>query len=253
MPGKPSKSPATKIKTAIANVLGAKSAPKASRKKATAKTKAPPATPPAQSVAEPKPADLSVLVSGLVEQLQRGDLASRSAAAVELGRLRDDRATAALVATLRDSTAEIARDAATILSAHQEASVTAALIEVITNRDGYYHSLVRAAAAESLGRSKALSAFDALAGAVRDPIVGPSIEAIRSLAALGDPRAAGVLVAVLRNRDGYHLDAARAAAAEALSRFQEPAVREALQHAAADAAENPDVRRAAVAALNLVA
>lgn len=209
-------------------------------------------TPAAQVSAEPKPADIASLVAGLVEQLQRGDLASRSAAAIELGQLRDTQATSALVATLRDSTAEIARDAAAVLAGHNEPSVVDALIDVVANGDGYYHSLVRTAAAESLAKLKEPRAVDALLSAVRDPIVGPSVEAIRALGAIGDARTTGVLVAVLRNGDGYFLAPARTAAAEALAKFPEEAARDALQQSATDAAEHPDVRRAAVASLNLV-
>ena len=59
---------------------------------------------------------------------------------------------AALIAALRNSDADIARDAATALGTLGEASAVEPLIQVLGNLDGYYHSVVCSAAAASLGR-----------------------------------------------------------------------------------------------------
>lgn len=225
------------------------------RKPATAKTVRPaarksksaaPGVPPAveAKAAAPQQAVASP-VPGLIEQLRRGELASRSAAAVKLGELRDPQALSALIEGLRDSTAEVARETAVALGAMPDAASVYALMAVVTNADGYFHSIVRAAAAESLARLKDPRSVDALIHATRDPIVGPSRKAIAALGEIGDPRAIAPLLAVIRNADGFFLPEARVVAIAAAARFATPEVRDVLAAIMADPAEDESVRAAA--------
>ena len=85
----------------------------------------------------------------------------------------------ALIAALQNSDADVARDAATSLGALGDRAAVEALIQVVSNADGYYHAVVRAAAAASLGRLGDRRAVDALLGAVNDSLAEPSAEAIR--------------------------------------------------------------------------
>ena len=180
------------------------------------KVVAAPAQAPVRQAVDVPAAAPEVSVAVLIEQLRRGDLASRSLAAVKLGTLAHTQAISALTEALRDPTAEVAREAAFALGVFRDSAVTHALIAVVLNRDGYYHSTVRSAAAESLGALGDVVAFDALAAAVRDAYVGPSIAAIRALARVGGVRAIPLLEPVASNADGFFLDEARAAAVTAL-------------------------------------
>ena len=177
---------------------------------------APAAGPVTQSLQSESPAAAAAKIQELIEQLRRGDLATRSAAAKKLAQLGDRQATSALTEALRDPTAEVAREAAGALGLLNDSASLHALIDVVMNRDGYFHSLVRTAAAESLGQMKNQSAVDALVAAIRDPICETSIAAIRALGKLGAAGAATALQAVAKNADGYFLPQTQQAAVEVL-------------------------------------
>jgi HEAT repeat protein len=156
---------------------------------------------------------------------------------------------AQLIAALRGSDADEACDAGTALGTQGDASAVQPLIEVLMNADGYFHPVVRAAAAASLGKLGDARAVDALIHAVADSIDEPSVEAIRALGVLGDKRAVPALIGVIRNADGFFLPVARRAAVVALARFQgEPSVTE-LKAVAANESETAEIREAATAAL----
>lgn len=127
-----------------------------------------------------------------------------------------------LIKQLRDPVAEVARDAALALGELHDASAVDALCAVVVNRDNYFHSVVRSAAAGSLGKLKNGRALDALLTGLRDPIAEASQSAIRALGDLGDERAVAPLIAVLQNQDGYFLPAVRQAAQETLATFANP-------------------------------
>jgi HEAT repeat protein len=124
----------------------------------------------------------------------------------------DHAAVKTAIAGLRDLDADNARDAATTLGRLGDASAVEPLIDVVRNANGYFHSVVRAAAACSLGQLKDRRAVEALLQAVSDPIAEPSCEAIRALADLGDPRSANALIEVVRNRSGFYVTSVRRAA-----------------------------------------
>ena len=86
----------------------------------------------------------------------------------------------ALIQSLRDPSADVARDAAVELGGAKDASAVAPLIEVITNDDGYYHDVVRAAAAEALGRLGDVRAVEPLLTLSRDTMAEAIAEAVRA-------------------------------------------------------------------------
>lgn len=199
-------------KVGVSKAAGRKKAVAVSPKKAKVVVK--PA--PVQVIQQAVPPAPAVDVQPLVEQLRRGDLASRSLAATKLGALGDHQAVTALREALRDSTAEVAREAAVALGVLKDKTAVHALIDVVLNPDGYYHSIVRAAAAESLGLIKDAVAVDALISAVRDPVLEPSLAAIHALGRIGDARARPALQAVAENADGFFLPQTQQAAVAVL-------------------------------------
>jgi HEAT repeat protein len=181
-------------------------------------------------------------ISPLVNDLGSSESSKRSIAAAALGRSGERAAVQPLVAALRDSDADVAHEAAAALGTLGDASGVSSLIDVVRNVDGFYHGVVRAAAAGSLAQLKDTRAVDALIVAVRDPMAEPSAEAIRALAALKDERAVGVLVEVVRNRDGFFLPVARRAAVSALKQFKNTEATATLREVAADSSEDAVIR-----------
>lgn len=147
-----------------------------------------------------------------MEELKSPDAVRRSKAATALGQEADALALPALIVALRDADADVAREAAMSLGLLGSADAVEALIEVLDNRDDYFHSVVRVAAIQSLGQLKDLRAVESLLNAINDPIAEASAEAIRSLASLKDPRTLTALLAVVRNERGFFLDTTRRAA-----------------------------------------
>jgi HEAT repeat protein len=195
-----------------------KSAPKEPAAKSAKRKKASPAAEPAavQTLQVETPKAPTESVHDLVEQLRRGDLASRSAAAARLGDLGDPQACSALAEALRDPTAELACEAAAALGRSTEASALHALIAVVLNSDGYFHSTVRTAAADSLGRLLDPRSVEALVAAVYDPVGETSLAAVTALGKIGDPYARPALETAASNVSGFFLPQVQQAAAEAL-------------------------------------
>lgn len=154
-------------------------------------------------------------------------------------------AVAATVLNLRNSNADNARDAAIELGQMGDRSAVLPLIETLANVDGYFHSVVRAAAAASLGQLKDCRALQPLLVAITDPIAEVSIESIRALASLGDSEAIDALVDVVRNRTGYFLPVARRAAIVALGQFGGTRAEAELATIAENSFEEPAIRDAA--------
>jgi HEAT repeat protein len=128
-----------------------------------------------------------------------------------------------LIKQLRDPVAEVARDAALALGELNDTAAVDVLGAVVVNRENYFHSVVRSAAAGSLGKLKNGRALDALLTGLRDPIAEASQSAIRALGELGDERAVAPLIAVVQNHEGYFLPEVRQTARETLARFAAPA------------------------------
>jgi HEAT repeat protein len=180
-----------------------------------------------------------------IEQLRAGELATRMAAASRLGELAGTDALAALQSALRDPTAEVARQAALALGKTNDTSAIGALAAVLENADGYFHSSVRSAAAESLSRFKGRQAIDALTSAVRDPIAEPSRSAIRGLGLVAGSEALPTLLMVVSNSENYFLPSVRLTAVQVLSSISDPTAAECLRRVRENPLEDPSVREAA--------
>jgi len=177
------------------------------------------------------------------------DAARRVAAATALGRTADAAAVPALIAALRDTDADVAREAAASLGLLRNATAVEPLIAVLDNLDGYFHSVVRAAAIHSLAQLRDLRAVPPLLIAIRDPIAEASAEAIRALASLPDPRSLPALLEVVRNEHGFYLGTARRAAILGLAHIGgEQAVCE-LRFVAGNQWEDAVIRAAAMEAI----
>jgi HEAT repeat protein len=150
-----------------------------------------------------------------------------------------------LISDLRHEDADIAREAAVALGATGSPAAVEALIEVLENADGFYHSVVRSAAASSLARLGDKRAVASLLCAVNDTMAEASAEAVRALADLGDARAVETLVGVVQNVTGFFQPVVRLAAVHALGRFDAPQAEAELAHVAADPSEDTVIRDAA--------
>jgi HEAT repeat protein len=121
---------------------------------------------------------------------------------------------------------------------------------VLTDTNGYYHSVVRAAAAQALGQLKDTRAVHALLVALTDSIAEPSVEAIRAMTALNDRRAIEALIDVVRNRSGFFVATVRRAAVNGLAHFGgEDAIAQ-LRFVASDEWEDSVIRSEAQAAIS---
>lgn len=156
---------------------------------------------------------------------------------------------AALVVEMRGSDADAARDAAASLGTRGEAAAVTPLIEVLNNHDGFYHGVVRAAAAASLSQLGDARAVEALILAIHDPMAETSAEAVRALAVLGDKRAIAPLIEVVRNADGFFLPIVRRAAVIALAQLGGEQAIAALRVAASNDAEDMLIRQDAQQAM----
>ena len=156
----------------------------------------------------------------------------------------------AKVAELRSRSADVARDAAAALGDLGDVAAVEPLIEVISDSEGFFHSVVRAAAAESLGKLRDARATLPLIAAIDDSMVEASAESIRALAAIKDPRAVKPLLDVVRNVQGFFLPVARRAALLALAQLGGAEAIAELKAVAADAGEDPVLRDAAREASN---
>ena len=150
-----------------------------------------------------------------------------------------------MIGDLRHQDADVAREAAIALGATGSSAAVEALIGVLENADGFYHSVVRAAAASSLARLGDKRAVASLLGAVNDTMAEASAEAVRALADLGDARSVDTLIGVVRNVDGFFQQVVRLAAVHALGRFHTPQAAAERARVAADVSENTVIRDAA--------
>ncbi len=87
-----------------------------------------------------------------LEALRYGtDFVERIRAARVLARIRDEESTLALATALRDTSAEVAVEAAEALGKHRGHGAIRALRAALDNSDGYYSPMTRAASVRSLG------------------------------------------------------------------------------------------------------
>jgi len=185
----------------------------------------------------------------LLGELLSSDMQARLTAAAALGRLNEAAAVPALVVALRDPSAEAASESASSLGLIGDRSAVEPLINVIKNQENFYHCVVRAAAAQSLGQLKDVTAVPALIDAIRDPMAEASAESIRALAALKDNRAIEPLIDVVNNHHGFFLPFVRRAAILALGTFNDGRATEALNEVAGNMIEDAVVRQSAIESL----
>jgi HEAT repeat protein len=122
-----------------------------------------------------------------------------------------------LVGALRDPSAEAARDAATALGDAGDRAAVDALVAVLANVDGYFHLVVRSAAAASLGVLRDPRGTSALVAALQDASAEISAEAARALGRSGDATALPALRELLANINNYYHPLSLSAAAQAIA------------------------------------
>lgn len=166
------------------------------------------------------PARVSELaLDELLKQLAARDYETRVRAARGLAHHRSPEATRALVRALSDPSVEVGVAAATALAMAGGDAGRGALLEVLTNAQGFYHPLTRAAAVRGLGELLVGEQRAPLQHALRDLDAEVSIAAIAALSAEPGREAQAALVRVLENADGFYLPITRLAAARALERL----------------------------------
>ena len=129
-------------------------------------------------------------------------------------------ATAALILALRDTSAEVAVEAADALQRHPGKDTVDALRTVLENRDGYFSAMTRAAAVRSLSALLPRGDDAILSGALSHIDAEVSLAALAALVQRGEASGAPALLGVLEDRTGYYLPLVRRAAAQGLSRLR---------------------------------
>jgi len=144
----------------------------------------------------------------------------RARAARALAFIEDAETTAALAAALRDTSAEVAVEAAEALANHRGQGAILALQTALDNRDGYYSPITRAASVRSLGVHLPWEQATTIAAAVADVDPTVSLAAIAALADRDEASSTHALTAVLEDRAGFYVPLTRQAAARALLRLR---------------------------------
>ena len=183
---------------------------------ATATAPAPVSPAVAAAIAKPvTAAPATPVVSATVAAIATAAVAARTEP------VRDRSSIIALISKLRDNDAEIARDAAVTLGTlPADGEAIDALCDVVRNTDRFFHPVVRAAAAATLGKLGDRRAVDALIVATGDTMAEASEEAVKALGRLGDARAVSTLQTIIRNEQGFFLDPVRRTAEAAVARLK---------------------------------
>jgi HEAT repeat protein len=132
----------------------------------------------------------------------------------------DPRTTAALIAALRDPSAEVAVDAAEMLRSRPGPATVEALREVLANREGYFNGATRAAAVLTLGALSPAGDLAAVYGALADVDATVSLSAIAAIVDRADDGCAEALLKLLEDGSGFYLPPTRRAAARGLDRIR---------------------------------
>lgn len=173
---------------------------------------APPSEDPVAERARARELWLAILVDGAARWQARAD-AARALADAE-----GEPVAQALIAALRDRSAEVAASAATALAAHHTPEVIDALRGVLANPKQRFHALARAAAVTSLAACLDTAELAPVAAAIRDQDAEVSIAAIAALAERAPDVVSEHVLPVLRDGNGYFLPLVRLAAVHALRR-----------------------------------
>jgi HEAT repeat protein len=130
------------------------------------------------------------------------------------------KSTEALIAELRDPSAEVAVKAAEALMAHSRELAVPALRDVVENRDRYFDASTRAAAVHALKSLLPPGQGGLVAAAARDSDASVSIAAIAALVERDDTDSANVLLTLLEDSTGFYIGLTRQAAARGLARLR---------------------------------
>lgn len=157
-----------------------------------------------------------VAPESLVRQLEgAGDWESRVHAARALAHLESPEVIDVLICALRDPSAEVACSVVDALATKQAPRIADVLQEVLSNSDGYFSPITRAAALSALARRGEMTRVFA---AVNDLDAAVSVAAIAAIAEHAPQDASEHLMPVLRDRSSYFLPLTRVAAARALEK-----------------------------------
>jgi HEAT repeat protein len=167
----------------------------------------------------PEPALSAPDIDALLTQLTASaSWQARSSAALQLAHVETAAVVPALVRALRDVSIEVSVSVVDALSSHDQPEATAALLDVLQNREGYFSPITRVAALSGLARRLSLDELAPVFAAVRDIDAEVSIAAISVIAERVPALAREHLLPILRERSGYFLPLVRLAAANALER-----------------------------------
>lgn len=168
------------------------------------------------------------------------DSAERLRAVRAVADRRDPEVATALVAALRDASAEVAAEAAEALGLQEPAVVLPALRAVVDNADGFFNTLVRAAAIRMLSTMLPRGEGAPIARAVSDVHAEVSIAAIAGLVDRREEACTDALIEVIENPGGFYLDLTRSAAARGLRDLTE--AQKARLRALTETERNPAMR-----------
>ncbi len=126
------------------------------------------------------------------------------------------------------------------------------LVDVLENRNGFYHVVTRAAAAMALGQLGQPSAISALLQAANDSMAEVSCESILALGELRARQAVDALINIVNNFDGYYLNVTRHAAIRALGQIGDIAAKPVLENVINSTWENHAIQSAAQEAAALL-
>ncbi len=140
----------------------------------------------------------------------------RARAAAQLASVDAPAVVPGLLRALRDPSADAAAAVVDALAARPEPAAKRALLEVVSNGDGYFHPLTRVAAIHGVAQQLEPSDLEPVLHAVQDVSAEVSIAAIAAVTTRA-PEAAQNLIHVLRDKSGFFLPAVRLAAARVLT------------------------------------
>ncbi len=177
-----------------------------------------------ETIATPVSVAPSVLELGsLLSALRDVDWRVRADAAQRLGVSQEgvlqEGVEHALLAALRDDSAEVAAAAAIALSQHGGPRASAALREVLESREGFFSPVTRAACVQGLARCLNSDEAQVVLEVIHDMDAEVSIAAILASSERWPELATTRLIALLSEQSSYFLPLVRLAAANALSRL----------------------------------
>ena len=150
-----------------------------------------------------------------------------------------------VIARLRSADFETSHHAAIELGRIGDRAALQPLLDVLANTNAFFHPLVRAAAACSLGQIRDCRATDALIAATADQSAEVSEAATVALGAIGEVHSIDPLMDIVANKNGFFLSPVRQAAIHALGQFHDARVSSMLLAVSMNDCEDPAVRQAA--------